>query len=205
MTYPDSDHQPRRRDTRVSRDRNIAVIATVVAVVAVLVATVLAVLLVRQSGQASAAAPASTATVPAKSKTAAAKEEPAVDAEPRTKAGVQAAAAVAFDAYAAEEYGEFWDTWSAKGQKIVSRRDYVRRYKECPALAGGIRFEVKKVAVSGDRAKVRVSRLNAIFTYDFIYENGAWKYVPPAEMQQQYRTRTVDEIVASERASGTCK
>lgn len=129
----------------------------------------------------------------------------AQNAQPRTAQAVRTAATVAFDDYAAGDYGPFWDRWSAASKKVVSRRDYVRRFKLCPPSAEGLRFKVEKVTLNSarTRARVRVSRLNFLFNYDFVYEAGVWRYVLPADVARVYR-KPVDQIVKEERAAGEC-
>ncbi|MBP2704960.1 nuclear transport factor 2 family protein [Microbispora sp. RL4-1S] len=98
--------------------------------------------------------------------------------QPRTRAGVRMAAQKAFDLYSSGQYGRFRDRWSSGAQELVSRRDYMRRFKECLSPVSGLRFEITDVAVSGDTAKVTASRSVATFIFDFAYQRGAWRYVP---------------------------
>ncbi|MFF4417108.1 hypothetical protein ACFYY8_31695 [Streptosporangium sp. NPDC001559] len=125
--------------------------------------------------------------------------------QPRTAQAVRTAAAAAFDDYAAGDYGLFWDRWSAASKRVVSRRDYVRRFKLCPQAVEGLRIKVEKVTLNSarTRARVRASRLDFLFNYDFVYEAGAWRYVLPADVARVYR-KPVDQIVKEERAAGEC-
>jgi hypothetical protein len=166
-----------------------------ITVAAALAAVALAGPLVLTSGPAAAASGAA----PSMSQTAS--HAP----QPRTRAGAQAAAAEAFDDYAAGDYGLFWDRWSATSKKVVSRANYVKRFRLCTPVSEGLPFVIKKVAVSGNRARVRATRLGIFFSYDFVYERGAWRYVLPAEVAREYRTKTVTQIVREERAAGACE
>jgi len=58
--------------------------------------------------------------------------------------------------------------------------------------------------LEGDIAHVEVARLIAIFTYDFRYEDGRWRYVPDQQAQADYKSKTVDQMVAEKRAAKAC-
>lgn len=204
MSYPPL-YEERRAQRRRGRsgERIVTVIAVVVAIVAVAVAAVLAVLLVQKSDGSTteSAGPTAAAGVAATSSSPTPSRRPA---QPKTRAGARAAAQKVFDLYSSGQYGPSWDRWAAAAQKLVSRRDYVRRFKLCPSVAEGLRFTISAVSVTGSRAKVTAARSIATFTYDFVYERGAWRFVPDAEQQQEYRTKSIDQIVREERAAGVC-
>ncbi|MGJ6963590.1 hypothetical protein ACSDR0_16930 [Streptosporangium sp. G11] len=122
----------------------------------------------------------------------------------QTEAGARTAAQEAFDLYSSGSYGEFWDRWSAESQQIVSRNDYTRLFKLCPQIAQNLRFTITSVTVSGATAKVQATRLIGAFTFDFAYEGNAWRYVMPADQQQEYRSKSVDQM-AQERLSSQLK
>ncbi|GII79079.1 hypothetical protein Sru01_40610 [Sphaerisporangium rufum] len=124
--------------------------------------------------------------------------------QPDTEAGARAAAQTLFDSYAAGDHGAFWDGWSSDAHNLISRGDYVRLFELCKPVAQGIRYAVQSATVQGDTAKVQVTRLIAAFTYDFRYENGRWRFVPEAETQAEYRSKTVEQMVAEKQAAGTC-
>ncbi|GAA4514743.1 hypothetical protein GCM10023191_083690 [Actinoallomurus oryzae] len=65
-------------------------------------------------------------------------------AEPRTDAGVRAAAQEEFDSYSSGDYGGAWDVFSAAGQRAISRANYQRLLKLCPPLAEGVRFNIER-------------------------------------------------------------
>ncbi|MFD9943190.1 hypothetical protein ACFWYW_14645 [Nonomuraea sp. NPDC059023] len=109
-----------------------------------------------------------------------------------------------FDAYAGADYGGFWDGWSAQGQRLISRADYVRFFQLCPQIAAGVRFTIGGVTVAGQTAKVQVNRLIATLTYDFVLEGGQWRYVPTAEQQREYGSGSVDQIAADKRSRALC-
>ncbi|GII88290.1 hypothetical protein Ssi03_62800 [Sphaerisporangium siamense] len=131
---------------------------------------------------------------------------PADDAEdqPHTEAGARGAAQKLFDAYAAGNYGAFWDGWTIDAQGLISRRDYARLFELCKPIAQGIRYNVQSAMVQGDTAKVQVTRLIGAFTYDFKYEDGRWRFIPEAETQADYRSKTVEQLAAEKQASRTC-
>ncbi|ETK36775.1 hypothetical protein [Microbispora sp. ATCC PTA-5024] len=58
--------------------------------------------------------------------------------------------------------------------------------------------------MTGDHAHVTAARSIATFVYDFQYERGVWRFVPDADQQKEYRTKSVDQIVREERAAGLC-
>ncbi|WP_344980578.1 DUF4352 domain-containing protein [Streptosporangium fragile] len=125
-------------------------------------------------------------------------------AQEQTEAGARAAAQQAFDLYSAGSYGEFWDRWSAQSQSLIPRDDYISVFEQCPQAAQNLRFTIDSVTVDGTGAKVNANRLIAAFTFDFTYEGQAWRYVLPADQQQEYRTKNVDQLVQERRASGVC-
>ncbi len=130
---------------------------------------------------------------------------PAVAAEPRTEAAVRAAAGEEFDAYASGDYGATWDVWYAPAKKLISRADYTRLIKLCPDAAAGVRFNIEKITMDSDReAHVRVTRLVAIHTYRFVYEDGHWRFVPDDQAMRDYRTKTLKQMVTKVRAQGGC-
>ncbi|WP_345681334.1 DUF4352 domain-containing protein [Streptosporangium roseum] len=125
-------------------------------------------------------------------------------AQEQTEPGVRTAAQQAFDLYSAGSYGEFWDRWSAQSQSLMPRDDYISMFEQCPQAAQNLRFTISSVAVNGTGAKVNANRLIAAFTFDFTYEGQAWRYVLPADQQQEYRTKSLDQIVQERRASKVC-
>jgi hypothetical protein len=145
-----------------------------------------------------------TATAPSSARPAASPAQPA--AQPKTEAAVRTAAQDEFDAYAAGEYGEAWDLWTAAGKRMISRADYEKLHELCPS-ATGLRFTIEKVRLSGDTATVRVSRAIAVFSYKFLYEQGQWRYVPDKAAAADYRFARkagVAELAARHRAEGGC-
>lgn len=146
---------------------------------------------------------AGVATPPGAPRAGATSASPA--AEPHTEAAVRAAAKEEFDSYAAGDYGEAWDVWSAAGKQAISRANYMRLFQLCPDVAQGVRFQIEHVTMDSDRhAHVRASRLIAMLTYRFVYEAGRWRFVPTPESMRDYRTKTVKEVAAERRAQGGC-
>lgn len=202
--YEDEDVTTRRPRRQQGRDRTVALVAVMVAVVAVLVAVVLAVMLVTGPTSTVAAAPSTSAAVGTSSAASPSTSATKAPGQPRTVAAVRTAATRAFDAYAGGDYGEFWDTWTSQAKQVVSRRDYVRRFKLCPSAATGLRITIQKVTLAGSRASVRTARSILVQTYTFAYQSGRWRYQPLTEQLQPYRAKTVDQIAREERAAGRC-
>lgn len=145
------------------------------------------------------------ATPPPGTSGAAAPATAAGKAEPRTEAGVRKAAGEEFDSYASGDYGAAWDLFTAAGKKAISRSDYRHLFELCPLAANGVRFQIEKVTMDSDReAHVRATRLIAVFTYQFVYESGHWRFVPTAESMRDYRTKTVEQMANEHRAQGAC-
>ena len=84
---------------------------------------------------------------------------PSATEEPHTEAGVRAAALDEFDSFASGDYGSTWDRYYGAAKKAISRADYVRLLKLCPDPAAGVRFQIEKVSMDGDRAARRVRRM----------------------------------------------
>ncbi|MFF4417474.1 DUF4352 domain-containing protein [Streptosporangium sp. NPDC001559] len=121
----------------------------------------------------------------------------------QTEDGARAAAQQTLDAYAGGDYGAFWDRWTTASQALMGREDFIRMHTECAQPAQGVRFVVGAVTVTGTTARVGVTRLIAATTFDFTFEDGAWRYVLPAEQQAEYR-KGVDQIVRERKASNQC-
>ncbi|MBA2891618.1 hypothetical protein [Nonomuraea soli] len=174
--------------------------------VATLVAVVLAVLLLASPGAQAPAAQAGGPTAVVNVTASASPTPPRTrpPTEPRTEAAAKKAAAKAFDAYAVGDYGRFWDMWTQQAQQVVGRKDYVRRFKLCPQASQGIRWQIQDVAVRGDRATVRAARLILVENYTLAYRAGRWRFVPQPETLAPYRTKTIEQIVAADKAEGGC-
>lgn len=185
--YPQQPMPPQRRS---SATLSVAVIA--LAVVALLGIAVVTTLLVLDP------------TVPTGSSDSA--EVAAVDlpVQEQNEAGARAAAQQIFDLYSAGSYGDFWDHWTAQSQSLMSRDDYLTMHEQCPQIAQNLRFTINSVTVNGTSAKVQANRLIAAFTFDFVYEGQAWRYVLPADQQQEYQSKTVEQIVQKRRSSKSC-
>ena len=123
------------------------------------------------------------------------------DGQARTRAGARAAARDALAAYASGRYGRFHDLWSSAGKRLISRQDYVRLHERCPQPGEGTPFEIRKVTVFGDRAKVRAARGRSTYIFEFVYQREAWRYVPTARQRREY-ARDVAEIIAARRDAG---
>ncbi|MER7131310.1 DUF4352 domain-containing protein [Streptosporangium saharense] len=122
----------------------------------------------------------------------------------QTEDGARAAAQQAFDLYSGGSYGEFWDRWSTASQALITRDDYLRLHRQCEQPAEGVRFTINSATVTGTTAKVQANRLILALTIDFVYENETWRYVLPADQQQEYRTKAVDQIVQERQAARLC-
>ncbi|NRQ38500.1 hypothetical protein HII36_42740 [Nonomuraea sp. NN258] len=171
---------------------------------ATLVAVVLAVVLLTRPSTSTSASTSATSPAATPPATASAITQTKKPEQPRTAAAARRAAAKAFDAYAAGDYGEFWDGWTRQAQRVVTRKDYVRRFKLCPSVATGIRWQIQKVTLTGERATVRAARAILVENYTLVHQGGRWRFQPQAESLQPYRTMTIEQIVRQERAEGGC-
>lgn len=126
-------------------------------------------------------------------------------AAPRTEQAVRDAAATYFDRYAAGDYAGSWDLWSAEAQSVVSREVYARTFELCRPIAENVRFEVGSVVMNGDRATVTVTRLIAAFSYEFRYEEGRWRIHPPAEILNEYRGKTAEQVADARHQKRLCQ
>ncbi|MET8388638.1 hypothetical protein ABZV14_37205 [Streptosporangium canum] len=122
----------------------------------------------------------------------------------RSETTVRQAAQVGLDAYSGGSYGDFWDLWSAQAQTAVAREEYVRLFQLCPQPVPDVRFAVTTVAITGDDARVQATRSGDTTDFAFRYEGGSWRYVPPPEELQEYRTQGVDQLARLRQAAGTC-
>ncbi|MGI5162598.1 hypothetical protein [Microbispora sp. CA-102843] len=181
----------------------IAILALVLAVIA-LAGSALSVVLVLNGG-AQAQPEASATAKAAMEETVRSRPSPSPKpTQPRNQAGARAAAQQIFDLYSAGSYGAYWDHWSRATQQVVSREDYVRRFKLCKPVVEGLRFQVSSVTVAGAHAKVVVARSIMTFTHDFVYEDGQWRFVPSEDVQKDYRTKSIDQLVSEDRAQSLC-
>jgi hypothetical protein len=44
----------------------------------------------------------------------------------------------------------------------------------------------------------------AVASYQFVYEAGHWRFVPPRDSMRDYRTKTVQKMATERRAQGGC-
>ncbi|WP_155361465.1 hypothetical protein [Acrocarpospora macrocephala] len=183
----------------------VAMVALVVAILALTVAVFAVVLVLERVPQPAGAAAIGTevSSRPAGA-SASTTLTPTPTSQPRTKAGAKAAAKRAFDFYSIGNYGKFWDQWTEQSQAVVSRSEYMRRFRECPASAQGIRWSISDVSVSGSTARVTASRSILVDQFTFRYQAGRWRYEMTTDQRKQYQGQTVDEIVADQRAKGLC-
>ncbi|ACZ83233.1 hypothetical protein [Streptosporangium roseum] len=135
---------------------------------------------------------------------ASSKSPPAARDSEHSETTVRQAAQVGLDAYSGGSYGDFWDLWSAQAQAAVAREEYVRLFQLCPQPVPDVRFAITTVTVTGDDARVQAARSGATTDFAFRYEGGSWRYVPPPEELQEYRTQGVDQLARLRQAAGTC-
>ncbi|MEO3786847.1 hypothetical protein ABGB12_26270 [Actinocorallia sp. B10E7] len=140
-------------------------------------------------------------------------EEPSPTAQPQTAAAAEEAAAETFDSYSAGEYGDSWDTWTKKAKEVVPRDYYVGLHAACVPIAEGVPFEIKSVKLAEDKAtaKVRASRtlpvlnITHLDSYTFVYEDGAWKWMPEDDFFADYRKGlTLEQLAARRKKEGSC-
>jgi hypothetical protein len=142
----------------------------------------------------SAAAPSS-----ARTPAAASSSSSAVPSE----AALRAVAKEEFDAYAAGQYGQAWDVWTAHGKGEITRADYEKLHAECKDLGAGVPLKIESMSITGTTASVRVSRLGFLAAYTFDWENGAWRFEPTAQGAADYALG-VDALVAKMKREGSC-
>lgn len=160
-----------------------------------------AALVVAAAGCSSGAAPAAVAPVVGATATTQASSG---SAEAMTEAGARAAAKDGYDAYAAGDYGAWWDVWTPTAQQTFSRADYMRLSTLCRSIAEGTPINIQKVTVAGAVAKVRWERLGLLVQLDtWTYLDGVWRYQPGPESMADYRLG-VDKAAAKRRAAGSC-
>jgi hypothetical protein len=103
--------------------------------------------------------------------------------EPRTKAGVRAAAAKFYSLYSASQFAASWDLLSPATQREVPRAVWVGVHAGCPSLSGGTDRVIKSVLVFGNAAIVtetlagaesRLGKKHDVFNYS----DGHWGYAP---------------------------
>ncbi|MFJ2028195.1 hypothetical protein [Streptosporangium sp. NPDC087985] len=121
-----------------------------------------------------------------------------------SEAALRQTAQAGLDSYSSGSYGDFWSLWSAQAQTAIAREEYIRLFQLCPEPVLNIRFTITTITVSGDTAKVQAERPNDMADFDFLFESDAWRYVPPPEELQEYRTKGVDQLAEQRRTSGTC-
>jgi hypothetical protein len=130
---------------------------------------------------------------------------PSSPVEPMTVAGAQAAAKDGYDAYAAGDYGGWWDVWTPAAQQVISRAEYLRLSGLCKPGAVGTPFNIQKVTVTGDTAKVRWERLGLLVQLDtWTYVHGVWRHQPGPDLIADYKLGA-DKAAARRRAEpGFC-
>ncbi|MER5323559.1 hypothetical protein [Streptosporangium roseum] len=135
---------------------------------------------------------------------ASSKSPPAARDSEHSETMVRQAAQVGLDAYSGGSYGDFWDLWSAQAQAAIAREEYVRLFQLCPQPVPDVRFTITTITITGDDARVQAARSGATTGFVFRYEGGSWRYVPPPEELQEYRTQGVDQLARLRQAAGTC-
>jgi hypothetical protein len=113
------------------------------------------------------------------------------------------AAKAEFDAYAAGQYGQAWDLWSAHAKTLISRADYEKLHAECRDSAAGVPITIEAVTVTGPTASVRISRLGFLAAYTFRWDGGHWRFEPKPADAADYRLG-VTALVAKDRTAGFC-
>ncbi|WP_344925628.1 hypothetical protein [Streptosporangium carneum] len=121
-----------------------------------------------------------------------------------SESAVRQAAQLALDSYSSGSYGDFWDLWSAQAQGLVKREDYVRLFELCPPLSLDTRFTVSDITITGDDATVLATGAGEAEDFAFVFEGGSWRYTPSSRQQQDYRTKTVDQLAQEQRSAGAC-
>ncbi|WP_019631691.1 hypothetical protein [Actinomadura atramentaria] len=124
-------------------------------------------------------------------------------AQPRTVTALRKAAKEEFDAYSSGDYGAAYDLWTTAAKKVISRADYEKTFELCTPLAEGIPFKIKAARVAGDKGVVRAERSIALLSFHFLYEDGAWHYVPDKASLRNLK-QGVRKAVAKNKSEGLC-
>jgi hypothetical protein len=113
-----------------------------------------------------------------------------------TVAGLRAAAQVTLAAYAAGDWGSFWDQWDASSQALIPRDEYVRRKTACPGIVGQP-ITISSVAPAANGIwNVRGRRGTSATTYQFRYGDGVWSYVVTDPTVKAQLRESYDKYVA---------
>jgi hypothetical protein len=127
--------------------------------------------------------------------------------EPKTKAGVRAAAAKFYSLYSASQFAASWDLLSPAAQREVPRALWVSVHAGCPALSGGTARVIKSVLVFGNAAIVTETLAGAESQIGksrdvFNYSDGHWGYAP--NDLSVYGHGSVAADIAAAKAQGFC-
>lgn len=120
----------------------------------------------------------------------------------KDEASLRPVAQEELDALSAGSFGEAWDLRTDEAKALMSREDYIRLNQECPKLSN-FQFQIQKITINGNQAEVRVTVAGFNASYDFVYENGQWRYDPPADVKADYKLGA-DQLLAKEKAAGNC-
>ncbi|MHB1324975.1 MAG: hypothetical protein ACYDGS_03215 [Thermoleophilia bacterium] len=126
----------------------------------------------------------------------------AVNVQTKDETGLRPVAQEEFDTYSGGVFGETWDLWTKEGKSLISRDGYIRLHAECKTIQG-IPFEILKISINGDRATVMGKRAGFDFAFEFAYEDGEWRFDPPADDKADYKLG-IDALIAKMKAEGRC-
>jgi hypothetical protein len=126
---------------------------------------------------------------------------------PSVSPAVRAAATAAqeaFDRYAAGDYAGAWETYTAEGQKAITKADFVKFNTACPPSflhstpkVVGLRLESITEAV----ARIQIGSTVAAYTLKF--ESQHWR-VQPSDQALATWKQGVDKAIEKEKAAGKC-
>jgi hypothetical protein len=97
--------------------------------------------------------------------------------EAASAAGLRSAAQVILAAYAAGDWGTFWDRWDLASQALITRNEYIRRKTACPGVVGQPITIVSALPAANRIWNVRGRRAASATTYQFRWSQGVWSYV----------------------------
>ncbi|MFF3445212.1 hypothetical protein [Streptosporangium sp. NPDC002721] len=120
-----------------------------------------------------------------------------------SETSVRQAVQPALDAYGSGQFGDFWDLWTTEAQGLIAREEYVRLFEVCPPILPNSPLTIATVTLTGDSARVQATRLNDTTDFDFLFEEGTWRYEPSPEERLTYQA-PVDQIAEQRRAMGFC-
>lgn len=124
------------------------------------------------------------------------------DVQPKTLAAATAAAQEKNDRHASGDFAGEWYLFTNQLREGITQNDFVEFSKVCakigpPIKAIGVRME------GTDTAIVRLEIFGIMQTRTMVYEENQWRMVP-SDLLSANLGKTVQQLIATEKASGGC-